>query len=120
MPTAADKIRATVDYLRACQRARAEGVPVRLTTDPAWLVQQAINRRAGWLEEPHHRGTTRPVGGRLPRFARADAQRHLRLIARAVNTPRLVVRVAELGEHRWLASRLPGRFTRPCDEEWSS
>jgi hypothetical protein len=102
--------RNTIDRLRACQQARAAGVPVRFTTDPAWLVNQAVNRRAGWLEEPWHRGTTQPIHGRFPRKARADWVRHLALIARNVNRPRLIVRTAELGEHRWLVGRLPHRF----------
>lgn len=102
--------RNTIERLRSLQRARAAGHPVSLTTDPAWLVDQAINRRAGWAEDPHSRGTTMPIDGRLPRKARGDWLRHLRLIAREVNTPRLTVRVARLGEHRWLADRLPHRF----------
>ena len=113
------KTGATIDYLRRCQRARAAGFSVNLTTDPAWLVEQAINRRAGWLETPHgdtSRGTTQAVAGRFPRKARGDWQRHLRLIAREVNTPRLVVHLTRLGEHRWLADRLPHRFTYPEGE----
>lgn len=108
--THAEKVRNTLRYLRACQAARAAGIPVYRTTDPAWLVQQAINRRAGWLEDSHTRGTTQPIAGRFPRKARGDWQRHLRLLARAINTPRLVVRISELGEHRWLLARLPDRF----------
>lgn len=100
----------TIAYLRQCQEARAAGYPVRFTTDPGWLVEQAINRRAGWVEDPHSRGTCMPVNGCLPRKACGDWQRHLRLIAQRVNTPRLIVRVQELGEHRWLADRLPERF----------
>lgn len=104
------KTRATIEYLRRCQQARAAGHPVRLTTDPAWLVEQAINRRANWLEDQHARGTTQSIDDRLPRRARGDWQRHLRLVAREVNTPRLIIHVARLGEHRWLADRLPHRF----------
>lgn len=104
--------RATIDYLRRCQAARAAGLRVAFTTDPAWLVEQAINRRAGWVDDPHSRGTTIPVAGRLPRKARGDWQRTLRLVAREVNTPRLVVHYTRLGEHRWLADRLPRRFER--------
>lgn len=112
----ASKTRSTIDYLRRCQAARAAGHPVYLTTDPAWLVDQAINRRAGWLESPDTaRGTTQPVGGRFPRKAGGDWQRHLRLIARELNTPRLVVRLERLGEHRWLADRLPDRITVGCE-----
>lgn len=109
-------VRATIERLRACQRARAAGHPVALTTDPAWLVEQAINRRAGWVEDPHTRGTMMPIDGdRVPRKARGDWQRHLRLIAREVNTPRLIVRLERLGEHRWLAARLPHRITTAED-----
>ena len=107
---------ATIEYLRRCQAARAAGHPVHLTTDPGWLVEQAINRRAGWLDSPHgdtSRGTTQPVGpdGHFPRKAAGNYLRSLGHLARAINTPRLIVREAELGEHRWLLARLPGRFT---------
>jgi hypothetical protein len=106
-------VRATIDYLRLCQKARAAGYPVSFTNDPAWLVNQAVNRRAGWLESPHgdtSRGTSQSVGGHFPRKCCGDWQRHLRLIAREINTPRLVVRISRLGEHRWLADRLPHRI----------
>lgn len=105
------KTRATINYLRQCQAAREAGAHVSFTTDSAWLVNQAVNRRAGWLEDPHTRGTTMPVNGQLPRKARGDWQRHLRLIAREVNTPSLIVRPQSVGEHRWLVDRLPHRFT---------
>jgi hypothetical protein len=104
---------ATIEYLRRCQAARAAGHPVRFMTDPAWLVNQAINRRAGWVETPHgdtSRGTTQPVGGRFPRKAGGNYLRSLRQLAHRINTPRLIVRPAELGEHRWLLDRLPHRF----------
>ncbi len=108
----------TIAYLRQCQEARAAGHPVHLTTDPAWLVTQAINRRAGWVEDPYTRGSSMPIpcghgSSRregLYRKARGDWQRHLRLIAVEVNTPRLVVRRQRLGEHQWLAARLPHRI----------
>ena len=41
---AVTKTRATVDYLRRCQAARAAGYPVSFTTDPAWLVNQLPHR----------------------------------------------------------------------------
>lgn len=115
---APSRVRATLDYLRACQAARAAGHPVNLTSDLAWLVDQAINRRAGWVEDPHYRGSSMPipcghVSSRrdpLYRKARGDWQRHLPRLAREVNTPRLIIRVQSLGEHRWLADRLPHRF----------
>lgn len=109
------KTRNTIEYLRKCQAARSAGYRVSFTTDPAWLVEQAINRRAGWLEDsPHARGTTQAVDGHFPRKARGDYLRHLRLIAREVNTPRLVVHASRLGEHRWLVGRIPHRF-EACD-----
>ncbi len=109
----------TLDHLRKCQQARALGMDVRYTSDPAWLVNQAINRRAGWVEDPHTRGSAMPIRcghgssrrTALYRKARGDWQRHLWQIAREVNTPRLVVRPQRLGEHRWLEARLPHRFT---------
>lgn len=110
------KTRATIDYLRACQNARAAGYPVRMANDPAWLVEQAINRRAGWVEDPHTRGTSQPISGcftnvpRLPRKCAGSWQRHLWLIAQEINQPRLIVRPERLGEHRWLVGRLPDRF----------
>lgn len=118
MNDSASTVRNTIDHLRLCQQARAAGHPVSLTTDPAWLVEQVINRRAGWVEDPHTRGSSLPIPcghgstrrSALYRKARGDWQRHLRLIAREVNTPRLVVRVERLGEHRWLVDRLPHRF----------
>lgn len=108
----ATRVRATLDFLRVRQQARDAGCPVSFTTDPAWLVNEAINRRAGWLEDRHTRGTTRPVNGRLPRKAVGDYLRGLRLLAWRINTPRLVVRESELGEFRSLAfTRFPHRIT---------
>lgn len=108
----------TIAYLRRCQEARAAGYPVSFTTDPAWLVEQAINRRAGWVEDPHTRGSSMPIAAghgssrrtRLYRKACGDWQRHLGLIAREVNTPLLIIHSQRLGEHRWLIDRLPHRF----------
>lgn len=115
---APSRVRATIDFLRRCQAARAAGDAVTRTTDPAWLVDQAINRRAGWVEDPHYRGTSMPIPcghgssrrDPLYRKAKGEFQRHLWRLARDVNTPRLVIRVQSLGEHRWLAARLPHRF----------
>ena len=59
------KIQNTIAHLKALQAARAAGYPVSYTTDPAWLLDEAINRRAGWVEDPHSRGTTQPCPGRL-------------------------------------------------------
>ena len=45
-------IKHTIDYLHLCRQARASGIPVSYTTDPAWLVTMTINRRAGWPDDP--------------------------------------------------------------------
>jgi len=104
---------ATVARLRCCQAARDAGYPVSYTTDPTWLVHVAINRRAGWPDDPSHtRGSARPVNGRYPAKASGDAYNHLRLIAGEINTPRLIVRYARLGEWRsYITARLPHRIT---------
>ena len=110
-------VRATIDLLRRCQAARAAGHSVYLTTDPAWLVTMAINRKAGWLEDLHTHASCMPVGGKYPRKAEGDAQRHLRRIAHEVNTPRLIVREQTLGEWRGLImARIPHRITTAEDE----
>ncbi len=71
----------------------------------------AINRRANWPDDPtHYRGSCMPVHGRYPRKAEGLEYGHLRVIAREINTPRRVVHSARLGEHRWLAKRVPWRF----------
>lgn len=107
----------TATYLRLCQRARAAGYPVAYVTDPRWLVNVAVNRRAGWPDDPSHsRGSAMPVGGRYPKRAGGDTYSHLRLIANQVNTPRLRVYEQGLGEHRWLIARLPERFVRVGEE----
>ena len=102
----------TLAYLQRCQAARAAGHTVQYTTDPAWLVEQAINRRAGWPDDPSTaRGSARPVDGRYPPKASGDAWRHLQLIADEINTPRLIVRPQRLGEWRaYLVQRIPNRF----------
>ena len=104
------KIANTIAALRERQAMRAAGRPVYLTTDPAWLLDMAINRRAGWAEDPHWRGSCQPVNGKLPRYATGDAQNHLRLIADRVNA-RVIVRATELGEWRdYLMKKIPDRF----------
>ena len=58
----------------------------------------------------------RLINGRLPRKGAGDWQRHLRQLADRINTPRLVVRETELGEHHWLLTRIPRRITRRGEE----
>lgn len=92
------KTRATIEYLRHCQRARAAGAPVAFATDPAWLVQMAINRRAGWPDDPGFlRGSAKPVNGKYPKRASDDAWSTLCRVSAAVNTPRLAVRERQFG-----------------------
>lgn len=101
----------TIRFIARCQEARAAGQPVYLTNDPAWLLDMAINRRAGWAEDPHAFGSVMPVRGKLPRRATGDAQRTIHRIAREVNTPRLIVRAQTLGEWRdYLLRKIPERF----------
>lgn len=76
------------------------------------LIHAAINRRAGWVDDPScWRGTARPNHhGKFPRKAGGNYYVHLRLIAQEINTPRLIMWPECLGEHRWLLARLPNRF----------
>lgn len=105
------KLQATIEHLKACRAYRTAGGMASFLNDPAWLIEQAINRRAGWPDDPSHsRGSCMPVNGRHPKKASGDWFRHLRLIASEINTPRLIMRPARLGEHRWLLARLPNRF----------
>ena len=112
MATGNSLVAATLAFLRARQAARDAGYPVSYTTDPAWLVMMAINRRAGWPDDPScSRGSAMPVNGRYPVKASGDAYNHLRRIARDVNTPRLIVRPGQLGEwRRLLLARIPHRI----------
>lgn len=112
-------IRNTTHHLQACRAYRAAGGRVSYTTDAAWLVNMAINRRAGWPDDPtHSRGSAMPVNGRYPKKAEGDAYRHLRLLAQQINSPRLRVYETSLGEWRaLLLRRLPGRFVRRGDEQ---
>jgi hypothetical protein len=102
----------TLAHLQHCRAARAAGHQVSYTTDPAWLVEQAINRRAGWPDDPScTRGSCMPVQGRYPKKASGDTYHHLHRLSRAINTPRLIVHVGELGAWRTrLLARLPERF----------
>ena len=107
-----EEIISTINYLRKCQEARRKGYPVSFINDPAWLLDMAINRRAGWPDDPSSsRGSAMPVNGTYPKKASSDTYNHLRLIAREINTPRLIVRAQRLGEWRKLIEkRLPERI----------
>ena len=111
-------VRSTINMLRDCQHARAASYLVSYTTAPAWLVQMAINRRAGWPDDPTlGRGSAMPVAGRYPAKAEFDTYRHLWQLAGRINTPRLIVREGELGEwRRLILARIPDRITSPADD----
>lgn len=105
-----DKVRATLAHLRACQDARAKGWPVRYTTDPEWLVDVAINRRAGWPDDPSpYRGSCMPVGGRFPKRAEGDG--NMGQFVRMLNgIPRWRPLARELGGlHRKVRERIAHR-----------
>lgn len=106
------QVQATIRMFRRCLRLRTTGAPVAFTSDPAWLVHMAINRRAGWPDDPSHtRGSAMPVDGRYPHKSEACRYSHLRNLARSLNTPRLIVRDGELGEwRRLIRRRLPERI----------
>jgi len=75
-----------------------------------WLIRVAILRKAGWIDDVHSRELAPAMNhrGRFPRYRTGDAQRHLYLLARNINQPRLIVRQRELGEWAsYLRRRLP-------------
>lgn len=103
----------TIALLKHCQGLRASGKSVGYTDDPAWLVNMAVNRRAGWPDDPTcSRGSCMPVNGKYPRKSAGDyGYRHLCQLAERVNS-RVIVRENELGNWRGLLmKRIPGRFT---------
>ena len=126
--TLKDKVSNTLRYLRACKMAKAAGLFDDAPCfspfgngmqyhDPDWLLNMAINRRAGWPEPTHYRGSCAPVNGKLPRKADGDWQASFLRAANAVNTPRLIVRESALGECRaFLLARIPHRITRNGEE----
>jgi hypothetical protein len=113
-----EQIQNTLAYLRRCQALRSRGAEVSYTNDPAWLVEQAINRRGGFLDDPGGtRGSCLPTNGHYPKKASGSEYRHLRQLADRINTPRLIVRPQELGEwKRILLARIPHRFHYPEDD----
>lgn len=116
-PAKMSPVAATIQMLKQARAWRAEGKPVSYLTDPAWLVDMAINRRAGWPDDPsHHRGSARPVGGRYPCKASGSGYSHLQDISRRVNR-RIITRPGDLGSWRKLIlARIPNRITQPWDE----
>jgi hypothetical protein len=102
------RIAATVAWLRS-----------RPARDRAWLVDFAINRRAGWVEGTHCRSIAPPNHrGAIPRKATSQHYMAAWRLSRQVNYPRLVVRRGQLGEARIYEARLRHRLTYPGDESW--
>ena len=108
----ATPVHTTVEYLRKLKAARKQGFKGVCVTDLTWLVDMAINRRAGWLDDPStSRGSAMPINGKYPKKASGDSYNHLRLLAREINAPRRIVRLGQLGEWRKLIlKRLPNRI----------
>ncbi len=94
-----------------------------LTRDEAqrkltWLLHVAINRRAGWPDDPSDmRGSCMPVRGRFPKRAGGNYYRDLSRVAFTIRMPRRRVCVSELGECRGLLmKRIPGRFATSWED----
>lgn len=86
-------ISATLRYLKACQHWRTIGRAVSYTHDPAWLIDQAINRRACWPDDPSaSRGSCMPVNGRYPRRAQGDLYMRTWRLSRALGRVRVLER----------------------------
>lgn len=115
----ATKITNTIRALRACAAARDAGIPVAFTSDIRWLLNMAMNRRAGWPEADRHTHGIAYLNhrGQLARKWAGDWQRHVYQFAMRVNTPRLIVRLVGCPEAREFAGRLAHRLTMPEDEE---
>jgi hypothetical protein len=95
------EIKATIAHLKTLQGLRAKGFPVSYTSDPARLLDAAINRRGGYVGDPHSRDMAQPVRGKLPRKATGDAQASLARTARKVNS-RVYLRRGELRDMKGL------------------
>jgi hypothetical protein len=112
-----DEVVATYYYLSQAKTFRARGYRVSYVTDPTWLLNMAINRKAGWPDDPGlSRGSARPVEGRYPAKADGDHLKDLRLLSRRLNGHGSVS-VRELGLR--LAKRLFNQCPERFDEdEW--
>ncbi len=115
-----EQVRDTLAYLQRCRRARGLGLPVSYVNDPAWLVDMAINRRAGWPDDPSHsRGSAMPVGGKYPKKAEGDWFWELFRIAHTINGSRVVLYERSIGAvRRFLLRKIPHRITRIGEESW--
>ncbi len=69
------KIKTTISMLQFYQLKRSLGAKASYTSDPAWLVNMAINRRAGWPDDPgFSRGSCQPINGKYPKRAEGDGE----------------------------------------------
>lgn len=111
-----NEVHATLEYLRACIRARKDGYLTSYTTDPEWLIDVAINRRAGWPDDPSHsRGSCMPVNGKYPKRAEGDVFWLCWRLARDLNGTRVTKHECEV---RCVPRRVRERImhrTRDCD-----
>lgn len=127
-----DAVKATLTHLRRCVAAQPARVAWRADprnrgiqppwdpyrTDAAWLVTMAINRKAGWPDDPSLAvGSAMPVNGVYPKRAEGDCGEYQdsKRLAYRVNTPRLRVYAREC-PIRYRA-RLAYRLTWPHEEE---
>lgn len=109
--------------VRAAERAgrRFGQDPVAYTTDPEWLVDMAVNRRAGWPDDPSlSRGSAPPVGDRFPKRAEGDGGTALRNLASRMSGGRFRVYRRELWifpQHiqKRLLRLYPNRFSEDTD-----
>jgi hypothetical protein len=106
------RIAATIRFLRSCPPGTAT---LRGRT---WFVDQAVNRRAGWMENRHDRHMAQRPNhrGGFPRKATADFYFAAWRLSREVNQPRLIVRRGHLGHAACYEARLRHRLTYPGDE----
>ena len=102
-------VRYTLDMIHFYQAKKAAGFQTSFTDDAHWLMNAAINRRAGYLPDPDFSYYyAQPVNGRFPSRYTGNRLSHLENIARNLNTPNLVVRKTELGEWKsLLLKRIP-------------
>lgn len=106
-----ERIQSTIHHLKTLMAYRSAGESVCYTSDPSWLINMAINRRAGWPEDIHQYGNVR-INHR-GQVARRSVGRHdteMRRLRHRVNQPRLIVREREARFDRIIHARLAHRF----------
>lgn len=114
------EVRATLELLEHARKARAAnygrsargfGGFYSLTIDPEWLVDMAINRRAGWPDDPsHRRGSAMPINGKYPKRAEGDAFMLVWRLARQLSDRIIVWRQSLGGVPRSVRERIEHRI----------